>query len=376
MVKNKSLFEELYQNNEFKHLDLSLNRIKKALNEIAFNERDLGKIIHIAGTNGKGSTAKFISDMLLSEHYNVALYTSPHIVNINERISYNGKSISDHDLDNLTFELKPIIVGNELSYYEALTLIAFKYFSIKKPHFSVIETGLGGRFDATNVLDDKLPVITNISFDHTDILGKNIYKIADEKLAIIKGNTVIFVGNNKPFMKKYIEKQLNDKSVIFVDNVINKLHYSYPYCYNYVLAEAIFYYLTGKKYNSALPNLPLCRFEVIDGIIFDGTHTVNGLLELFKNFTEKPDVIFSLTKERNIYAFLDILKKFGENIVLTEIPDNDRSINIPAIDMSGIHLIKNPVMALNYLKNNHDSKYILITGSFYLCAYLRRFVIS
>ena len=370
MVKNKSPFEELYQNNEFKHLDLSLNRIIKALNEIAFDERDLGKIIHIAGTNGKGSTAKFISDMLLNEHYNVALYTSPHIVNVNERISYNGKSISDHDLDSLIFELKPILIENELSYFEALTLLAFKYFSIKKPHFSDIETG-----KRQKVLD-KLPVITSISFDHADILGKNIYKIADEKLAIIKSNEDVFIGYNKPFVKHYITQQLNGKHVFFVEDVQSKLQYPYPYCYNYVLAEAVYYYLTGKKYNYFLPDLPPCRFETIGRIVFDGTHTINGLLELFKNFTVKPNIIFSLTKERNVYAFLNILKKFGENVVLTEIPDNDRSINIPVIDMPGINLIKNPVVALNYLKDNYESKCILITGSFYLCAYLRKFVTS
>jgi dihydrofolate synthase/folylpolyglutamate synthase len=314
--------------------------------------------------------------MLLNEGYSVALYTSPHIYNINERITYNGKSISDLELDNLICELKSIIIENRLSYFEAITLIAFKYFSIKKPQFSVIETGLGGRFDATNVLNDKLPVITSISSDHTDILGKNIYKITDEKLAIIKNNREVLIGYNKPFIKKYITQQLNDRILIYADNHEYRLHYPYPYCYNYILAESLFYYLVGKKYNGDLPQLPPCRFETIGSVIFDGTHTANGLLELFKNFTEKPNIIFSLTKERNIFAFLNILKKYGNHIILTEIPDNDRSISIPTISITGVNFIKNPIAAINYLMHNFENKCILITGSFYLCAYLKKFVAS
>jgi dihydrofolate synthase/folylpolyglutamate synthase len=374
MVKNKSPFEELYQNNEFKHLDLSLNRIIKALNEIAFDERDLGKIIHIAGTNGKGSTAKFISDMLLNENYNVALYTSPHIDTINERIVYNGEPIKDNEMNNLLFELKTVIVENELSYFEALTFLAFKYFSDKKPQFSIIETGLGGRFDATNVLNDKLPVITSISFDHAEILGKNIFKIADEKLAIVKNNKEVFIGYNKPFIRKYITQQLNDRILIFADKIDNELHYPYPYCYNYILAKSIFHHLIGKKYNSSLPKLPPCRFESVGRVIFDGTHTANGLLELFKNFIEKPNIIFSLTKERNLIAFVKILKKFANSIYLTEIPGNDRSTNIDSIDITGINLIKNPITAIDCMLNNNEDRCILITGSFYLCAFLRKYL--
>jgi dihydrofolate synthase/folylpolyglutamate synthase len=375
MVENRTSFEEIFHNNEFKHLNLSLSRISKALKEINFNERDLGKIIHIAGTNGKGSTAKFLADMLLNEQYNVALYTSPHIDRINERIAYNGECISDDEMDGLFSKLKSVVVNNKLSYFEALTLLAFKYFSNKQPQYSIIETGLGGRFDATNVLETKLPVITSISFDHNDILGKNIFRIADEKLAIVKDNRYIFVGYNKSFMKQYIETQLSGRSIFFTDEPDDDgLHYPYPYCYNYMLAKEMFYYLIGEKYDGDLPFLPPCRFEIYDRFIIDGTHTVNGLIELFKNFTEKPDVIFSLTKERDVFTFINILKKYGNRIILTEIPENDRSIKISSVDIEDVKLIKDPISAIKYMINNHDSKPVLITGSFYLCAYLRRYL--
>jgi dihydrofolate synthase/folylpolyglutamate synthase len=372
MVEDRLIFEELYQNNEFKHLDLTLSRIENALNDISFNEKDLGQIVHIAGTNGKGSTAKFISDMLLSENLNVALYTSPHLVKINERIVYNGHSIKDDEFDELVTELKPVILKNSLSYFETLTLVAFKYFSLKKPQFSIIETGLGGRFDATNVLNYKLPVITSISYDHADILGNNIYKIADEKLAIVKNNKVVFVGHNQAFMRKFIGDRLGDSVVVFADKLLEPLSYPYPYCYNFSLAKAVFKHLTTKDYNNFFPILPPCRFERHGKIIFDGSHTVNGLLGILKNFSEKPDVIFSLTKERNLIKFLNILKKYAHNIYLTEIPNNDRSIKIHSIDIGGVNLIENPLKAIRCAIERSEEREILITGSLYLCAYLKR----
>ena len=162
LVLNK--FESYYADKfEFKNLDLSLSRIDNALKEAGFNEKSLGRIIHIAGTNGKGSTSYFLYQMLQLSGYKTALFTSPHILKINERISYNLSDISDDNMDNIFNQYKDLIIKNNLSYFEAVFFTAVMYFALKSPDFTILETGLGGRFDATNtnLINNKLCVITS-----------------------------------------------------------------------------------------------------------------------------------------------------------------------------------------------------------------------
>ncbi|MDY6821225.1 MAG: Mur ligase family protein [Deferribacterota bacterium] len=396
MVQNNSFACFISKKIEMRSMSLSLARIEKALNEISFNEKDLGFIIHVAGTNGKGTTVYFISNMLINSGYNVASFYSPHIEKINERIVYNNENISSDELEDIYKQLAKVIIKYDLTYFETLTLIAFYYFSKQKPDYTVIETGLGGRLDATNVLVNKLPVITNISYDHPHILGRKIYKIIDEKLAIVKNNNVVFVGNNEKFIRDYILEKLVYKKVFFtsynyelINNVINtlpkvdKYSYPYPYYYDFLLALRIFNYLTNRVYDGKAIELPLCRFERFGNIIFDGTHTINGLLQLFKNFNSnsKTSVLFSLTKERNLEKFIAVLTKYSNNIVLTTIPFNNRSISIDTLNnidtykQKKLKFIGDPLKGLTYL-NREEKQTILVTGSFYLCAYLRGQVIK
>ena len=165
--------------------------------------------IHVAGTNGKGSTCAYIETILRQNGYRVGLYTSPHLLNFNERIRVNGRSISNKQifqfLDNSFDEINKI----KSTFFEVTTVMAFNYFYEKKVDVAVIETGLGGRLDATNVISPKISVITSISKDHTDILGDSLEKIAYEKAGIIKEKTplVIYQQANKileVFRKKAI----------------------------------------------------------------------------------------------------------------------------------------------------------------------------
>ena len=149
--------------------------------------------IHVAGTNGKGSTCAYIETILRENGYKVGLYTSPHLLKFNERIRVNGHSISDEQifkfLDNSFDEINKI----NSTFFEATTVMAFNYFYKKKVDVAVIETGLGGRLDATNVISPKISVITSISKDHTDILGDSLEKIAHEKAGIIKEKTPLII---------------------------------------------------------------------------------------------------------------------------------------------------------------------------------------
>jgi dihydrofolate synthase / folylpolyglutamate synthase len=150
--------------------------------------------VHIAGTNGKGSTAAMIAAVLQSAGYRTGLYTSPHLVKFNERIRINGKMISDADLVRYTALLRPAIDKMKATFFEATTAIAFKYFADEKVDFAVVETGLGGRLDATNVLIPEVSVITSIAKDHTQHLGHSLKKIAMEKGGIIKRGRPCVIG--------------------------------------------------------------------------------------------------------------------------------------------------------------------------------------
>ena len=164
------------------------------------------KSIHIAGTNGKGSTAHMISSVLQEANYKVGLYTSPHLVDFRERIKINGKMIekdfiTDFIKDNIDF-----FNDNSFSFFEMTVGLAFEYFNKNSIDIAVIEVGMGGRLDSTNIISPQVSVITNISFDHTQFLGNTIEEIAKEKAGIIKEGTAVVIG----------EKQ-NNTSDLFID---------------------------------------------------------------------------------------------------------------------------------------------------------------
>jgi dihydrofolate synthase / folylpolyglutamate synthase len=142
--------------------------------------------IHIAGTNGKGSTSSMLAAIFTAAGYRTGLYTSPHLISFTERIRVNGRPIPRKDVVRLTNLIKNQVNKQKATYFEAVTAIAFKYFSDAKLDIAIIETGLGGRLDATNVVRPLVSVITNVSLEHTEILGKTIRKIAWEKAGIIK----------------------------------------------------------------------------------------------------------------------------------------------------------------------------------------------
>ena len=155
------------------------------------------KSVHIAGTNGKGSTAHMISSVLQESGYKVGLYTSPHLKDFRERIRINGEVISQKKVVDFTEKYKTVFEKIDMSFFEMTVAMAFHHFSEEKVDIAIIECGLGGRLDSTNIIQPLVSVITNIGIDHTALLGNTIEEIAKEKAGIIKQETPIIIGRNQ-----------------------------------------------------------------------------------------------------------------------------------------------------------------------------------
>ena len=178
------------------------------------NPQDNFKTIHVAGTNGKGSTAAMINSILIANNYKVGLYTSPHLINFNERIRVNGLTITDEEIMSFMKHVEPAINEIKSTFFEVTTAMAFHHFNNNDVDIAVIETGLGGRLDSTNVVNPSLTVMTPISLDHRDILGETIEKIAEEKAGIIKRGVPLITVNQVNNVSKILEKKVREKESV------------------------------------------------------------------------------------------------------------------------------------------------------------------
>lgn len=195
-------------------------------NTIAFckilgNPHKKFKSIHIAGTNGKGSTSHMLAAILQQQGYKTGLYTSPHIKNFGERIRINGEMIDPQFVIDFTEKTKLICKDIKPSFFELTVAMAFDYFALHKVDIAVIETGLGGRLDSTNIIDPVLSVITNIGYDHMNLLGNTLEDISFEKAGIIKIDTPTVVGEYLPETKPIFEKKADEMNspVLFAEDV-------------------------------------------------------------------------------------------------------------------------------------------------------------
>ncbi len=197
-----------------KFSDLSLWRIKKLLKKINFDENLLPKVIHIAGTNGKGSTAAILKSILNHHDYSTHVYSTPHLVKFNERIQLRSKEISNQKLLEYLKFCEDKNEGNLITFFEITTAAAFKAFQDHKADYLILEVGLGGRFDATNILKkSKYAAITPISLDHQDYLGNSLDQITFEKLGILNPKSTIFINRQKTNVMKYIKSQLKKRKL-------------------------------------------------------------------------------------------------------------------------------------------------------------------
>ncbi len=212
-----------------KKIDLSLGRIESFLNKLGNPHLHIPPVIHVAGTNGKGSTIAFLKSCLEYQEYHCHVATSPHLVRFNERVVLAGQEISTDDYMKLLDECEHVNAGDLISYFEIVIASTFLAFSRVHADFSLIETGLGGRLDATNVIPNPIAtIITAISFDHTDYLGDTLIKIASEKAGIMKENVPCIIGSQpqealKAGVMDVFERRAKDLNV-------SLLRYGHEWC--------------------------------------------------------------------------------------------------------------------------------------------------
>ncbi|KRD07596.1 tetrahydrofolate synthase [Flavobacterium sp. Root901] len=204
-----------------------LTNIKLLAEHLGNPEQKL-KTIHVAGTNGKGSTSHMLSSVLQEAGYKVGLYTSPHLKDFRERIKINGQEISEEFVIEFISKHKSFFEANDMSFFEMSVGLAFDYFVSEKVDIAVIEVGLGGRLDATNIITPLVSVITNIGLDHTQFLGNTLEAIAGEKAGIIKPNVPVVIGEytdeTKPVFLAKAEE--NNAPISFASDLIDQIYLS------------------------------------------------------------------------------------------------------------------------------------------------------
>jgi dihydrofolate synthase/folylpolyglutamate synthase len=202
--------------------------IKKSLDNILILCRELGnpqdqfKSIHVAGTNGKGSVCHSLSAILQQNGFKTGLYTSPHLIDITERCRIDGVPAPKSFIVHFVARYKTIIESVQPSFFELTCAMAFEWFALQKVDIAVIETGLGGRLDSTNIIKPILSIITNISYDHCDLLGNTLQEIASEKAGIIKCNTPVLIGRKQPEVSEVFRlyAKMQDAPIFFSEHFL------------------------------------------------------------------------------------------------------------------------------------------------------------
>lgn len=288
------------------------------------------KTVHVAGTNGKGSTSHMIASVLQESGYKVGLYTSPHLKDFRERIKINGKEIKKIDIINFIKKNGPFLSANKLSFFEMTVGLAFDCFAKYKVNVAVVEVGLGGRLDSTNIISPEVTVITNIGFDHTQFLGKTLAEIAFEKAGIIKENIPVVVGEYQKEVFPVFEKiALKNNAQLFLakKNVSTSLKTDLKG--NYQVNNL-------KTAVQTLKILQTKGFNISERNFNDGLNNVvlnTGLLGRWQLLNKEPTVICDIAHNREglQYVFKQLRQESFENlhIVMGVVNDKDLATILP-----------------------------------------------
>ena len=392
-----------------KYIDLNLNRINRLLQDLDNPHQFLPPTIHIAGTNGKGSTLSILRSMLKESGLTVHSYTSPHLVNFNERIRIKDKLISNKFLFEILSMTDKVNNNQEITFFEFTTAAAFLAFSKIKADILLLEVGLGGRLDATNVVPNVIAsIITEISFDHEHFLGSTLSKISKEKCGIIKNRIpVITISQKNEIMRVIKENCLNKNAALYL---IEKKNFK-------VSSNSFSFYLDKENIDIPIPSLrgthqldncalsTSClkvisknfkkfdfkksikgiksvnwpaRSQLINKgklaskidknyvIILDGAHNVSGakaLSKVLSSIDTKWQLIFGYLKTRKPDDFLNELKSITQRIITTEITGQENSFSSKEL----FDIIQKKGMSVNKSKNLYEAIEIASQNKLNVC---------
>lgn len=355
------------------------------------------KSIHIAGTNGKGSVASLLSSAFVETGYKVGLYTSPHILDFNERIRINGRKIGDDEIAEIYMSLHGKSEEISATFFEITTIMAFQYFASQQVDIAIIETGMGGRFDSTNIINPILSIITDIDMDHKEYLGDTIDSIAFEKAGIIKKNIPVICSDMRENRLKIIKNkanELNSKLYLVSDKISPKnaggILISSAFIKNYstfLKSLEILNDSSDFKIDSNNPRIIknlkrnsgyFGRMEIINKdlpIIVDVAHNyaaIKNLIETAENkYPDKEwDLVFTLMKDKELDAILNLLNDNKFNLYSCK-ANIERSFSAEEIMNKALEKgikCESIDSIQDVIRNKNFDKPTIIFGSFYLIA--------
>lgn len=430
-MEKEEVLKKIHRFNRFGSR-LGLERMGKLM-DLLGNPQDKMKVIHVAGTNGKGSVSRYIYSALQENGYRTGLYTSPYLQHFTERIEFNGKLISMEELSDsaeIVFQKVDQMIEEGFespTEFELVTAIAFHYFSTVEMDYLILEVGLGGRGDSTNIIKSSLiSIITSISFDHMEQLGDTLEKIASEKAGIIKNDGIVVSGVKdsgavNAIRNVCIEKKAHLFQVMqgTLDNIKTDVgRYTFDFkifnksfskvqismmgmhqIENAASALTALEVLRQKKdvsltddaiYNGLLKAKQIGRFEILANdptIIIDGAHNEDGAQALCQTVLrhfgkEKKWVVLGLLKDKKIDSIINTIAAMSDEIIATE-PDNERKLDSDLLcDMimsHGCNCISMPdcIEAIKYVESKANREDVIIfAGSLYLIGKIRSYYLG
>ncbi|MDA3932518.1 MAG: bifunctional folylpolyglutamate synthase/dihydrofolate synthase [Tenericutes bacterium] len=401
---------------------LDLSRITKAL-EMLGNPHLEFKSIHVAGTNGKGSTSNFIKNILVEANQKVGLYTSPYVVEFNERIKINHKNISDDELikyTNILHDISEKLIEEEpeniITFFEVLTVIAFLYFRDQAVDYAVIEVGLGGLLDATNVIMPEISVITNVSYDHMKQLGNSLESIALNKLGIVKENVPLITAIEDmhlyPLIYEVSAKKHSRVKIVNFD-LVNNVEISELTAFSYQGNDYVLNLTGHHQMKNAVLSIEVIRllrlinnieineenikngllntywpgrFEIFKHkIVIDGAHNIGGiqaLKESVKTVFKGKNIkcLFSVMKDKQHKQMIEELDNFCDELYFTEF-EYQRRADAEELYFESTHYKKSyhhdyKEIFYKLVNNLNQDDVLLMTGSLYFISEVRKLLIK